>query len=261
MSKEQLEYLNSIKRSKIFVKVIQCLIVISFFGIWELSSRFGFINSFVFSRPSEVFYTIYELIVSGELFRHLFTTLIEVFISFGLGMSLGLLIAIILYMIPVVNKILDPFLVMLNSLPKVAIGPMLIIWSGANMSTIIVMALLINLIVTIISILNGFNHTDSINLMLFKSLKASRFQTLRYLIIPSSYKVIISTIKLNISMTLIGVIMGEFLVSRQGIGYLIIYGTQVFNLNLVIAGVLILIIISFLLYKVITYFENKLSFK
>ena len=93
---------------------------------------------------------------------------------------------------------------------------------------------------------------------MIKSFKANKFQILTKLIIPSSYKTIISSLKLNISMSLIGVIMGEFLVSKAGIGYLIIYGTQVFNLSLVMAGILILVVISYILYKIITFIESRL---
>ena len=147
---------------------------------------------------------------------------------------------------------------MLNSLPKVALGALIIITAGANTKSIIVMALLINLIVGIMTIYNGFNNIDKDLIKLFKTFNANRLDILLKLTIPASYKTIISSLKLNISMTLIGVIMGEFLVSKSGLGYLIIYGTQVFNLNMVMAGIVILIIISFVLYKIITYIEKKL---
>ena len=152
---------------------------------------------------------------------------------------------------------MDPFLTMINSLPKVALGPLIIIIAGANIKSVIIMALLINLIISIITIYNGFVNVKE-KLKLIKSFGANKRQILFKLVIPSSYNTIISSMKLCISMSLIGVIMGEFLVSRAGIGYLIIYGTQVFNLSLVMAGILILLIISFLLYKIITLLEKKL---
>ena len=147
---------------------------------------------------------------------------------------------------------------MLNSLPKVALGPILIIWFGANTESIIIMALLINGIISIMNILNGFNNTETIKIKMLQSLHANKMQVLKYLIIPNSYRTIISSLKINISMTLIGVIMGEFLVSKAGIGYLIIYGTQVFNLDLVMTGIVLLCIISFVLYKFISTLENIL---
>ena len=150
---------------------------------------------------------------------------------------------------------------MLNSLPKVALGPMIIIWTGANTKSIIVMALLINLIVSILNIYNGFLGTDLNRLKLMETFHASKLQTLFYLVIPNSKNTIVSSLKLNISMTLIGVIMGEFLVSKKGIGYLIIYGTQVFNLNIVMSGIIILVLMSFLIYEFIQFIEKKIVSK
>lgn len=258
MSREQKEYLRSLRVKKISILVIQILLVIQFFIVWEILANNNVINSFVFSKPSKIFNTIINLAIYNNLFNHIFVTLEEVLISFSLGIILGFIIAIILYEIPILALIVDPFLTMINSLPKVALGPLIIIVAGANMKSVIIMALLINLIISIITIYNGFKSVSKNKLKLMKSFKAKKLQILVKLVIPNSYNTIISSLKLNISMSLIGVIMGEFLVSREGIGYLIIYGTQVFNLSLVMAGILILLIISFLLYKIITLLENKL---
>lgn len=258
MSREQKEYLRSLRVKKICILVIQILLVIQFFIVWEILANNNVINSFVFSKPSKIFNTIINLAIDNNLFNHIFVTLEEVLISFSLGIILGFIIAIILYEIPILALIVDPFLTMINSLPKVALGPLIIIFAGANMKSVIIMALLINLIISIITIYNGFKSVSKNKLKLMKSFKAKKLQILVKLVIPNSYNTIISSLKLNISMSLIGVIMGEFLVSREGIGYLIIYGTQVFNLSLVMAGILILLIISFLLYKIITLLENKL---
>lgn len=258
MSDEQKLYLKNIKRKKFIVLFWQIFLVVIFIGVWEFLARKNIINSFVFSRPSKIIDTIISLYKQGNLFNHILITLKEVLIAFLLGISFGFIIAIILYELPTLALILDPYLTLVNSLPKVALGPLIIIIAGANIKSVIVMALLINLIISIITIYNGFINVDNEKLKLVKSFKASKQQILFKLIIPNSYNTIISSLKLNISMSLIGVIMGEFLVSQEGIGYLIIYGTQVFNLSLVMAGILILLIISFLLYKIIILVENKL---
>lgn len=258
MSIEQTKFIRSIRIRKLIVLLSQILIVVVFFSLWEVLARKNIINSFVFSSPSKIWETIVTLLLDGNLFNHIFVTLEEVFVSFLLGIVLGFIIAVILYELPILADIVDPFLTMINSLPKVALGPLIIIIAGANIKSVIVMALLINLIISIITIYNGFKNVDSKKLTLIKSFNASKMQILLKLIIPNSYNTIISSLKLNISMSLIGVIMGEFLVSKEGIGYLIIYGTQVFNLSLVMAGILILIIISFLLYKAVILMENKL---
>lgn len=258
MSKEHTKYLKRLKREKILVIFFQILILVAFITSWELLSKYKIINPFIFSSPSKIIDTIKNLFLSYNLVSHIVTTLYETLIAFLLGISLSFIIAILLYEFKLLNKIIDPYLTMLNSLPKVALGPLIIIIAGANTKSIIVMALLVNLIVGIMNIYNGFNNIDPDLIKLFKTFKASKKDILLKLTIPASYKTIISSLKLNISMTLIGVIMGEFLVSRKGLGYLIIYGTQVFNLNMVMSGIVILIIISFILYKIITYIEKKL---
>lgn len=258
MSSEQRKYLKKLRLRKYLVIFCQILIVIAFFGIWEYLANKNIINTFVFSKPSKILETIIGLIEANNLFNHIFTTLKEVLIAFSLGIILGFIIAIILYEFPILADIIDPFLTMINSLPKVALGPLIIIIAGANTKSVIVMALLINLIVSIITIYNGFLNIDEKKIKMIKSFGANKLQILTKLVIPSSYKTIISSLKLNISMSLIGVIMGEFLVSKEGLGYLIIYGTQVFNLSLVMVGILILIIISYILYKIIIFIENKL---
>lgn len=246
------------KKNDLLVLLTQITIIVIFISLWEILTRFNIINSFIFSSPTLILKTLKDLFLQGDLFNHILTTFIETIISFCLGIFLGLLIAIILYSFKFIAKVVDPFLTLINSLPKVALGPILIIWIGANTKSIIVMALLINLIVSIITIYNGFLNIDPNKVKLLKSLGATKKQILFKLVIPSSYQTIISSLKLNISMSLIGVIMGEFLVSKSGLGYLIMYGTQVFNLNLVMTGIFLLLIFSYILYKIISYIEKKM---
>ena len=259
MSEEAKKIIKKKKQKKYFIIFAQLFIVITFFIGWEILAKAKVINPFIFSSPSRILKTIYELILSGELWIHIYTTLYETILAFIIGISCGFIIAILLYEFPTLAKIIDPFLTMINSLPKVALGPIIIIWAGANTNSIIVMALLINLIVSILNIYNGFLGVDETKIKLLKSFGANKIQIIKHLIIPESKRTIISSLKINISMTLIGVIMGEFLVSKKGIGYLIIYGTQVFNLTLVMAGILVLIVLSFLIYEVVSFIEKKLS--
>lgn len=258
MSKEQAKYLKKKRKEKLIVLFIQIIIITSFFVLWEYLSNKNYINSFIFSSPSKIVNTITGLISSNNLFSHIITTIYEVVIAFVLGIVLSFIIALILYEFPLIAKIVDPFLTMLNSLPKVALGPLIIIIVGANTKSIITMALLINLIVTMMSIYNGFLNTDEYKIKLLKSFKASKKDILTKLVIPNSYETIISSLKINISMTMIGVIMGEFLVSKKGLGYLIIYGTQVFNLSMVMGGILILILLSYIMYLLVGYIEKIL---
>lgn len=259
MSKEQILYLKKLKLKKLIIKICQVSLLIGFIITWELLARFELINTFIFSSPSLIFKTLINLYQENNLFIHIYTTSLEVIISFLLSTTLGFIIALILYIFPTLKHILDPFITMINSLPKVALGPLIIIWMGANTKSIIFMALLINLIVTFITILNGMIATDEEKIKLFKVFGAKKLDIITKLIIPSSKNEIISALKLNISMSLIGVIMGEFLSCKKGIGYLILYGTQVFNLSLVMCGIFILLLLSFIFYELINILDKKLT--
>ena len=204
MSENQKKYIKKLKKKKIIIIFIQIFIVVAFILTWEYLANKNIINTFVFSKPSKILNTLINLAIENNLFNHISTTLIEILIAFSLGILLGFIIAIILYQFPIINEIVDPFLTMINSLPKVALGPLIIIIAGANTKSIIIMALLINLIISIITIYNGFISTDDKKIKLLKSFGANKYQILFKLVIPNSYKTIISSLKLNISMSLIG---------------------------------------------------------
>ncbi len=237
------------------VLIYQLILLISMLIIWELLTYYNILNPFIYSSPLRIIKTIIYL---KNIYIHVYTTLIEIIVSFILGIIISFILSIILYEFKLLYKIIDPFLTMINSLPKIALGPLIIIIFGSNIKSIIIMSLLINIITTTICIYNGFINTDEYRLKLFKSLNANRIQTLFYLVLPSSYKTIISSFKICISQTLVGVIMGEFLVSASGIGYLIVYGKQVFNLDLVMSGIILLAVISYLLYKIVIIIEKRL---
>lgn len=257
-SEEHKLFLKKRKRRQILITLTQLLILITLIVTWEILAHYKIINTFISSSPSRIVNTIIDLHNQNNLYKHIWITIYETVISFGLGTILGILIAIILWWNNFIYKVIDPYLTALNSLPKVALGPIIIIFFGANINSIMIMALLISVIVTTITVYNGFNETDSNKIKLLKSFKATKLQIFKIAILPSSYPTIISSLKINISMSLIGVIMGEFLVSKEGIGYLIMYGSQVFNLNLVMAGIIILMIVSIIMYKVVSYIEKIL---
>ena len=257
-SDEHKLFLKNIRKRKLLVTIAQLFILVMFVLVWELLAKYEIINTFISSSPSRVVKTIVDLYKQNNLFNHIWITIYETIISFGLGTLIGIVVAIILWWNNFIYKVVDPYLTVINSLPKVALGPIIIIYFGANMNSIIIMALLISVIVTIMTVYNGFNETDSNKIRLLKSFKASKWQIFKMVILPSSYPTIVSSLKINISMSLIGVIMGEFLVSKEGIGYLIMYGSQVFNLNLVMAGIIILMIVSIVMYKIVSGIEKIL---
>lgn len=258
MSKEYKEYLKRTKRNKLLVIICQITILLLALLIWEILAQKEIINTFIYSSPSRIFKTIITLHNTNNLYNHIWITVYETLISFSLGTILGIIIATILWYSKFLYKVIDPYLTIINSLPKVSLGPIIIIIFGANIKSIIIMALLISVIITTINVYNGFNDTDINKINLLKSFKATKNQIYKYIVLPSSYSTIISSLKINVSMSLIGVIMGELLVSKKGIGYLIMYGSQVFNLNLVISGIIILMIVSYLMYLIVNYIEKIL---
>ena len=258
MSYEQKKYLRNIKIKKFFILLIQIFILIFALLIWQLLADKNIINSFITSSPKDIFKTIINLYQKKNIFNHIYVTTYETIISFLLSSVIGILIATILWWSKTLYKILDPYFTILNSLPKVALGPIILIWCGANIKSIILMAIFVSIIITIINVYQGFNNVDPNKIKLMNTFNAKKYQIFFKLIVPNSLKNIISTLKISISMSLIGVIMGEFLVSKQGIGYLIMYGSQIFNLNLVMTGILLLCILATILYFIIDYLEKKL---
>lgn len=256
ISKEHKLYLKRIKKNKLIVRLLQIIIMISFIFLWQFLADFQIINTFITSSPRQITKTVINLYNTNNLFNHIGITIYETIISFCLSLAIGWITATILWWNNLIYKISEPYLTILNSLPKVALGPVIIIWAGASIKSIILMALFISAIISIINIYQGFVATDSIRIKLMQSLKANKWQIYTKLIIPSSITNIINTLKINISMSLIGVIMGELLVSKEGLGYLINYGSQVFNLNLVMTGVIILAIVSALMYYFVVLIEH-----
>ena len=258
MSIEHKKYLRKIRINKLIILFFQIFIIVAFLFIWQYLSDKNIINSFLSSSPTKVYKTTLNLLKENNLWNHVFITSKEVIISFILSSIIGFIIASVLWWNKTIAKIIDPYLTILNSLPKVALGPLIIIWVGANTNSIIFMALMISVFITIINIYNSFISTDYYYTTLLKTFNATKIQIFSKLIVPSNKKNIINCLKVNISMSLIGVIMGELLVSKEGLGYLIMYGSQVFNINLVITGVMLLAIISYLMYEIIIFIEKKI---
>lgn len=254
-------YIKNKKKEKRKIIIGQISIFIILILTWQILTNLKIIDSFILSSPMKIINTIVRLYKDKMLFNHIYITLIETFISFIISMIISISLASILWYFPKLAKIVDPYLTIINSLPKVALGPIILIWFGTNIKSVIIMAILISSIVLTINIYNGFNHIDKNKIKLVNSFTNNRWYLFKYLIFPANISTIISNLKICISMSLIGIIMGEFLVSKKGIGYLILYGSQVFNLDLVMTGIIILCILATSLYYIIYYIEKKYNKK
>ena len=258
-SKAHVDYLKKHKIKKLLITLTQISILVAFILLWELLSRYEIISSFFFSSPSKIIKTLRELYLNGELFYHAKITLNETLIGFTIATLIGFVVAFILWYSDFLKRVLEPYLVVLNSLPKIALGPIIIVWFGAGEKAIIFMCILIVIIVTIINILNSFTSCDKQLISLAQSMGANKIQIFFKLILPNSLKDIVTTLKVNVGLSWIGAIMGEYLVSRAGLGYLLIYGGQVFNLNLVMTATVILCILASLMYFAVALFERLMQ--
>ena len=258
MNSEHEIYLKNIKKKKIKITVLRISILIIFIALWEIAARLKWIDPFLTSSPTRIVNSLVDFMDEGTLLRHIWVTCYETILGFLLGTILGVIIAILLWASETASKVLDPYLVVLNGLPKVALAPIIIFWVGNGTSAIITIALLISIVTTIISVLTGFNEVDKGKIVLMKTFRATKWQVLRYLIFPASIPVIISALKINVGLSWVGVIMGEFLVAREGLGFLIIYGGQIAQLDMVMMSIVILSLIAFIMYEVVAILQNKL---
>lgn len=259
MSEEHRLYLKKAKIRKLVIRITQFGVLILLLGLWELSAYLEWADPFITSSPSRVAKSIASLYSSGELFTHSFASLWETVVSFLLSTALGTLIAVALWWNDFLRRVTEPYVVVLNSLPKIALGPLIIIWVGAGKAAIITMALMISLIITVISALQGFNSVDSEKIDLLRSMGANKRQIFLKLVLPQNVPNILSILKINVGLSWVGTIMGEYLVSREGLGYLLVYGGQVFRLDLVMASTVILSVLATVMYLAVQLLEKIVS--
>lgn len=255
----RLRWLRERRRTRRAVQGLRAALLAGFFLLWELAARRGWIDPFIFSSPGRICQTLYSLTDSGDLWLHTGTSVLETVAGFTLGTLAGILIATLLWWSPFLARVLDPYLVVLNSLPKTALGPIFIVWMGAGAGSIIAMTLAISIVVTILDMHHGFGSTDPEKIRLMRTLGADRMQIFLKLVLPANFTTMVNALKVNVGLSWVGVIMGEFLVSKAGLGYLIVYGSQVFQMDLVMTTVLILAAAAALMYQCILWLEKALK--
>lgn len=257
-SVEHQNYLKQVLRNKRRVAFTRAIILIAIFIFWEVAGNVGLIDPFLTSTPSRMWKSLIKIYNEGTLFKHILITCGETVIGFLLSTILGAIIAVLLWWSTFAADVLDPYLVVLNALPKVALAPIIIFWVGNGMKAIILVTLLICIVTTILGIFNGFRGVDKDKIKLLETFGATKLQVLRHLIIPSNFPTIISILKINVGLAWVGVIMGEFLVAKDGLGFLIIFGGQVSQLDMVMMSILILCILAFLMYQGVAALEKRL---
>ena len=244
------EFLAERKKQKYFITGMRFFILIFILAGWEIAARYHLIDAFIFSSPTRIFKVMLQMAADKSLFYHIGITIGETLVSFVLVLIIGTLIAMLLWWCRSAADILEPYFVVLNSLPKTALAPILIVWLGNNMKTIIVCGVTM-------AVFSTFIHIDSDKLLLIRTLGGTRRDILRYIVLPASISAIVSNLKVNIGLCLVGVIIGEFLAANAGLGYLIIYGSQVFRLDYVMLSIIILCILAMVLYQLLSFVEKR----
>nr|WP_074349360.1 ABC transporter permease [Proteiniborus sp. DW1] len=258
VSKEQQAYLNRVKKRKKTILITQVSILLISILLWEIAAQFKWIDTFFTSYPSKIVALFIKYVKNGMIFEHIGISLMETIVGFIGGTVLGIIVAVLLWWSDFMAKVLDPYMVVLNSLPKTALAPIIILWVGAGYSGIVVTAISVSIVITILNVYNSFIEVDEDKIKMLKTFGATKFQILKKVVIPASVPAMVSTLKVNIGMSWVGVIVGEYIVSRAGLGYLLVYGGQVFQLDLVMMSVIILAILTTFMYKIVAILENKI---
>lgn len=248
-------YLTDLGRRRKLVLAAQSILLLAFLILWEVAPRAGWINPMLTSYPSAVGRTLWSMMADGSLTLHSMATFFATIIGFAGGMTIGILVAMLLWLSPMVQRILDPFIVVLNALPKIALVPIFYIWLGATAS-IYAMAIAISVFITILMLYNGFRAVDPEKVKLVRIWGANRFQVLAKVILPGAVPTMIAALKVNIGLALVGVVVGEFQAASSGLGYLIIYGSQIFQMNLVMASIVTLAFISVFMFVAVQVLER-----
>lgn len=252
-------YVKTLRRERLKVTLVQLFILIGFFTLWEVASSQKWINTLIFSQPSKIWQLFLVKTADGSLLPHITTTFMETLVGFLLGTIIGTISATIIWWSPFLNKVFEPYLVVLNSMPKVALGPLFIVGLGPGFLSIMAMALSITVIITTIVVYSSFKEVDPNYIKVIQTFGGKKSDIYKNVILPASFPTIVSTLKVNVGLAWVGVIVGEFLVAKQGLGYLIIYGFQVFNFTLVLLSLLIIACIATIMYQGVYYAEKILT--
>jgi NitT/TauT family transport system permease protein len=258
VSRRHAQFLQSLRLRQIKIIVAQLVVLIAFLGLWQVAATQRIIDPFITSQPSAILRKLLELTNDGSLGYHVVVTIVETLVGFGVGTVLGIAIAGLFWWWDFLSDVADPYVVVLNATPKMALGPVFIIWLGATMTAVIALAVSISLFVTILSVYSAFRQADPDKLVVVSSFGASKWQQFSKVVFPSAVPTIIATLKVNIGLSLIGAIVGEFLAANAGLGYLIIYGQNIFDMSLVMTSLVILTVIAGVMYYGVSLLESLL---
>ena len=253
----QQEFVARQLRRRQMVVLARLFLFLSVLVLWEACARTGVINAFIFSSPSRIVRCFFSMVLDGSIFLHTGVTILETLVSFFFVTAVGILGAVALWSSKSLAQIWEPFLVLLNSLPKSALAPLLIVWLGANLKSVIVSGISVAIFGTVLNLYTGFCEVDPDKIKLIYTLQGTKRDVLRKVMLPGTVPLLLSVMKVNIGLCLVGVVIGEFIGAREGLGYLIIYGSQVFRLDWVMMSIVLLCMIAMLLYGLLGLIEKR----
>ncbi|BCJ88524.1 ABC transporter permease [Effusibacillus dendaii] len=256
MSNEHLEYIRQQRRLKLKVIFSQWGLLVVLLVLWEMAARNNWINPFIFSYPSKIWDLFVSKLQDGSLLHHSAITITETVVGFVIGTLAGTILAVLIWWSPFLSRVLDPYIVVFNAMPKVALGPIFIVAFGQGYLSIIMMALAITVIITTIVVYTAFQEVDANMIKMVRTFGANRWHIFRKVVFPAARPTILSSLKVNVGLSWIGVIVGEFLTAKAGLGYLMIYGFQVFNLTLVMMSLLFVSLLATLMYQAVSLLEK-----
>lgn len=257
ISLAQQKYLITQKKHRRTVAYSRFLIFVIFTLLWEFAAAVHLIDSFIFSSPSRILHSFTTMLLDRSLLAHIGITLFETIVSFFLVILCALAFTILLWFFQKLSETLEPYLVILNSLPKSALAPLLIVWLGATYRTIIITGMSVAIFGSVLSLYTSFQSVDPEKIKLIYTLGGKKYHVMTKVILPSNIPALFAVMKVNIGLCLVGVVIGEFIAARIGLGYLIIYSSQVFQLDIMLMSIVILCIMAMSLYGLLGIAERQ----
>ncbi|MGY3614333.1 ABC transporter permease [Bradyrhizobium sp. USDA 10063] len=251
------------KRRNVFDSLIgrsalQILAVVGFFLLWEAAVRWGWLSGFLVGQPSGVLRNLIASIANGSLFADTGYTIFEAILGFAFGTVIGSVIGLALWYSIFVARLVEPFIAAINSVPKIALAPIIILWFGTGLLSKVALAISLTSIVALITAYQAAKDADKDLQALLFSMGASKQHIFKRVIAPSTLPAIIATFRINIGFALVGAVVGEFISSQHGLGHVIYVASSLYDLNTVWAGLFTLMLVGFLFYHLVEVTERWL---
>jgi len=233
------------------IKLLQMLVLVLVLGLWESSTRSGWLDATWISSPALLWQSFWEALRSGEIVRHTGVTLAEAFSGLVLGAVVGVSMGVMLSVNRVFGSAMEPYVIALNSLPRVALAPLIVMYVGVGFMSKFLLSFSLVVVPMMISTYEGIKATEPIWLDSMRVFRANRLQIFSKVLLPNCVPWIFSAIRVSISLAIVGAIVGEFISARAGIGYMIDHAAGGFDTTGMLMPLFVLMIIAFALDRLV----------